>query len=205
MPRRPVRSADAARSTRGYATIVSAPSDGVVLKRHAETNAVVAAGAWSSPFPDERASSSSPPAHADRDAMRVVLSDHAEIVFDAFPGRTFGGDDQRDRRRSDPRTGTFVVKLRLAPARHCKSGPVYATIRPAHRARVAPPFRSMRMLEGHARAFVFVVDPSAASRCAAVRLVSDASRTVSSPSPQASDRRAGGDRRRGLSSATATR
>lgn len=155
-------SADAARSTRGYATI-TAPSDGVVLKRHAETNAVVAAGAPVLTLSDMSEAFVLTAGLADRDAMRVALGDRAEIVFDAFPGRTFEATISEIGADADPRTGTFVVKLRLAAAPDTlKSGLVgHATIRPAHQGAVALAVPVDALLEAHgSEAFVFVVDPS---------------------------------------------
>ncbi|MFO1235756.1 MAG: efflux RND transporter periplasmic adaptor subunit [Alphaproteobacteria bacterium] len=155
-------SADAARSTRGYATI-TAPSDGVVLKRHAETNAVIAAGAPVLTLSDMSEAFVLTAGLADRDAMRVALGDRAGIVFDAFPGRTFDATISEIGADADPRTGTFVVKLRLAAAPDTlKSGLVgHATIRPAHQGAVALAVPVDALLEAHgSEAFVFVVDPS---------------------------------------------
>jgi len=154
-------SAQAARSNRGYASIV-APSDGVVLKRHIEANGVVAAGAPVLTLSDMTESFVLTVGLADRDALRVAPGDPAEVSFDAFPGQAFAASVSEIGADADPRTGTFQVELRIAAAAATlKSGLVgRASIRPARQvaANVAVPVDAL--LEGHGNeAFVFVVDP----------------------------------------------
>jgi multidrug efflux system membrane fusion protein len=90
---------------------IEAPADGVVLQRLAEESELVQGGqpvlvlgatgqGWI-----VRASL------ADRDAVRVVVGDTAEVSFDAFPGRSFAGRVSRVASSADPQTGTFEVEI----------------------------------------------------------------------------------------------
>lgn len=155
-------SAQAARSNRGYASIV-APADGVVLKRNVEANGVVAAGAPVMTLSDMTESFVLAAGLADRDAMRVALGDTANLTFDAFPGQTFTATVSEIGADADPRTGTFQIKLRLtATDAPLKSGLVgRAAIRPAIQTAVNLAIPVDAILEGHGHeAVVFVVDPA---------------------------------------------
>ena len=154
--------AQAARSNRGYATI-TAPSDGVVLKRNVEANGVVAAGAPVMTISDMSESFVLAAGLADRDAMRVALGDTADVTFDAFPGRRFAASVSEIGADADPRTGTFQIKLRLtATDAPLKSGLVgRAAIRPAVQPGVNLAIPVDAILEGHGHeAVVFKVDPA---------------------------------------------
>lgn len=152
--------AQAARSNRGYATI-TAPADGVVLKRNVEANGVVAAGAPVLTLSDMSESFVLAAGLADRDAMRVALGDTAEVSFDAFPGQVFTATVSEIGADADPRTGTFQIKLRLqATEAPLKSGLVgRAAIRPSVQTGVNVAIPVDAILDGHGNeAMVFVVD-----------------------------------------------
>lgn len=154
--------AQAARSTKTYADIV-APADGVVLKRHIEANGVVAAGAPVLTISDTTESFVLAAGLADRDAVRVALADTASVTFDAFPGTVFKATLSEIGADADPRTGTFLVKLRIADeARILRSGLVgRATITPAQQVTAGLAIPIDAILEGHGSdAYVFVVDPA---------------------------------------------
>ncbi|MEZ5572102.1 MAG: efflux RND transporter periplasmic adaptor subunit [Halioglobus sp.] len=154
--------AQAARSNRGYASIV-APADGIVLQRNVEANSVVAAGAPVVTLSDMSESFVLAAGLADRDAMRVALGDTAEVTFDAFPDQLFLATISEIGADADARTGTFQVKLKIAnsPAA-LKSGLVgRAVITPSTTADVALAIPIDAILEGHGnQALVFVVNPA---------------------------------------------
>jgi RND family efflux transporter MFP subunit len=157
--------ATAARANRGYASIV-APNDGVVLKRHIESNGVVAAGAPVLTISDLTQSYVLAAGLADKDAVRVALGDAASVSFDAFPGTAFPAVISEIAADADPRTGTFAIKLKLAAGPDTlRSGLVgRASIRPAKQAGRALAVPVDAILEGHGRdAFVFVVDAAGAA------------------------------------------
>lgn len=153
--------AQAARSNRGYASIV-APADGIVLKRNVEANGVVAAGAPVMTLSDMSESFVLAAGLADRDALRVALGDTAEVTFDAFPRQVFSASVAEIGADADPRTGTFQIKLRISEASApLKSGLVgRASITPSAVSSVNLAIPLDAILEGHGnQALVFVVDP----------------------------------------------
>lgn len=194
-------SAQAARSNRGYASIV-APSDGVVLKRHIEANGVVAAGAPVLTLSDMTKSFVLSVGLADRDALRVAPGDPAEVSFDAFPGQAFAASVSEIGADADPRTrhlpGRAAHRRRR---RHAEERPRRPRLHQATTqvaANVAVPVDAL--LEGHGNeAFVFVVDPQTG--------IARRTRIFRRPDVGRSRRRgrrarggpAGRDRRRGLS------
>lgn len=153
--------AQAARSTRGYASIV-APNNGVVMKRHVEANGVVAAGTPVLTLSDDSEAYVLSVGLADRDALRVKLGDTAKIAFDAYPGQAFEATVSEIGADADTKTGTFIVKLRIAAASDTlKSGLVgRAAITPADQGVPGLAIPVDAILDGHgAEALVFVVDP----------------------------------------------
>ncbi len=154
--------AQAARSNRGYASIM-APADGIVLKRNVEANSVVAAGVPVMTLSDMSESFVLAAGLADRDALRVALGDVAEVSFDAFPDQVFAASVTEIGADADARTGTFQIKLKIAATVvPLKSGLVgRATITPSIAAGVDLAIPVDAILEGHGNeALVFVVDPA---------------------------------------------
>lgn len=154
--------AQAARSNRGYASIV-APADGIVLKRSIEANGVVAAGAPVLTLSDMSESFVLAAGLADRDALRMALGDAATVSFDAFPGQAFAASVTEIGADADARTGTFQIKLRIAETdAPLKSGLVgRAAIKPAVQTAATLAIPLDAILEGHgSEAMVFVVDPA---------------------------------------------
>ncbi len=154
--------AQAARSNRGYASIV-APADGIVLKRNVEANAVVAAGVPVMTLSDMSESFLLAAGLADRDALRVALGDRADVSFDAFPDQVFAASVTEIGGDADARTGTFQIKLKLAAtSAPLKSGLVgRAAITPSVAAGVDLAIPVDAILEGHGdQALVFVVNPA---------------------------------------------
>ncbi len=151
--------AEAARATRGFARIV-APADGVVLKRHVEANAVVAAGAPVVTLSDGSQAYVLRVGLSDRDVVRIAVGDKATLRFDAWPGRTFEAEVSEIAADSDPRTGLYPAKLRVAgDGSGLKSGLVgRAAIQAsgAATAGLAVPLAALLEAKGD-QAFVFVV------------------------------------------------
>jgi membrane fusion protein, multidrug efflux system len=52
---------------------------------------------------------------SDRDWSRVRAGDHAVVVMDAFPGKTFDAVLSEIGKEADPLTGTFPAKLKIRP------------------------------------------------------------------------------------------
>lgn len=153
--------AQAAKSTRGYASIV-APSDGVVMKRHVQANGVVLAGSPVLTLSDESEAYVLSVGLADRDALRVALGDTATVLFDATPGKPFTATVSEIGADADAKTGTYIVKLRIeAAAGALKSGLVgRAAIKPAVQGAPSLAIPVDAILDGHgADALVFRVDP----------------------------------------------
>lgn len=164
--------AQAARSTRGYATI-TAPADGVVMKRHVEANGVVAAGAPVLTLSDDSEAYVLSAGLADRDALRVALGDRATVAFDAWPDTAFEATVSEIAADADARTGTFTVKLRIAAAPDTlKSGLVgRAAITPAQQAGATLAIPVDAILEGHGEdAIVFIVDPAGTAKKTRIKL-----------------------------------
>lgn len=97
-----------------FATI-SAPGDGMVLRRLAEPGELVAAG---QPVLVVGNTSGGWIVRAhlpDRDIVRVETGDVARVSLDAFPGRSFEAAITEVSSAADPLTGTYEVKLAIDP------------------------------------------------------------------------------------------
>jgi RND family efflux transporter MFP subunit len=103
-----------ARFNAQYARI-EAPADGVVFERLVEGGELVQPG---QPVLVLGATGSGWVVRiglADRDVVRVDKGAHAEVTFDAFPGRVFAGTVTRVGASADRLTGTFEVEVEVAP------------------------------------------------------------------------------------------
>jgi membrane fusion protein, multidrug efflux system len=94
---------------------IDAPADGIVFERLVEAGelvqpgeAVLVLGATDSGWVVRTGLS-------DRDAVRVDVGSPAEVMFDAFPGRTFAGEITRVGASADRSTGTFEVEIEVQP------------------------------------------------------------------------------------------
>ena len=90
---------------------IEAPADGVVLQRLAEESELVQGGQPVLVLGATEQGWVVRASLADRDAVRVVVGDTAEVSFDAFPGRRFAGRVSRIASSADPQTGTFEVEI----------------------------------------------------------------------------------------------
>lgn len=90
---------------------IEAPADGVVLRRLAEPDEQVAAGQPLLVVGNTTGGWIVRAALADRDVVRVLAGDHAEVTLDAFPGRRFAAEIVEIAAAADPQTGTYEMKL----------------------------------------------------------------------------------------------
>ena len=102
----------AARVNREYA-VITAPSDGVVLRRFTNAGAQVAPGTPVLQFGSASRGSVLRVGLADRDALRVRDGDPASVTFDALAGREFRGRVRQVAAAADARTGTYTVEVAL--------------------------------------------------------------------------------------------
>ncbi|MDO8420967.1 MAG: efflux RND transporter periplasmic adaptor subunit [Parvibaculum sp.] len=97
---------------RSLATI-TAPSDGVVLSRHADRNEIVAAGAPVLTVSQGAAGFIFKAALSDSAVAKLKVGDTAEIRLDAFKDQPVKGHVRRLSAMSDAQTGTFGVEIML--------------------------------------------------------------------------------------------
>ena len=120
----------AAQVNKEYATIV-APTDGVVLVRVANAGQMVSSGAAVIQFASLGRGSVLRTGVPDRDAIRLHTGDHADVTFEAVPGKIFTGNVAQVGAAADPRTGLYVVEIALKGVTALPSGLVgRAAIRP---------------------------------------------------------------------------
>ncbi len=118
--------------------VITAPSAGVILRRHAEPGELVQAGATILPLGSDARGHVLRVGLPDRDVVRVRRGDHAIARFDAIPGRLFEGTVTEVAVAADPATGTYRVEVSLPGAGGLASGLVGTVeIRPAAEQSVA--------------------------------------------------------------------
>lgn len=94
---------------------IEAPADGVVLRRLAEPDELVAAGQPVLVVGNTGSGWIVRAALADRDVVRVKAGDTAEVMLDAFPDRRFAAKIIEVAAAADPQTGTYEMKLSVDP------------------------------------------------------------------------------------------
>lgn len=112
---------DAAKVNREYA-VITAPSDGVILKRSVNPGAQVAPGTQIVLFGSASRGTVLRVGLADRDAVRVHEGDAATIQFDAFGAREFSGRVRQVGASADARTGNYMVEIAVADGNGLPSG-----------------------------------------------------------------------------------
>jgi RND family efflux transporter MFP subunit len=95
---------------------IEAPADGVVLRRLAEPDELVAAGQPVLVVGNTGGGWIVRAALTDRDVVRVQEGHVAEVSLDAFPGRVFAARVTEMAAAADPQTGTYEMKLAVDPA-----------------------------------------------------------------------------------------
>jgi len=94
---------------------IEAPADGIVLRKLAEANELVAAGQPVLVLGDTSGGWVVSASLSDRDIVRVRRGDGASVSFDAYPGRTFPATVTELASAADPATGTYEMKLSVEP------------------------------------------------------------------------------------------
>lgn len=102
----------AAQFNLGYSAI-TAPRDGIVLRKLAEEREQVPAGQAVIELGARAGGYIVRAALADREIVQVKIGDPAEVRMDAFPGRTLPGTISEVSRAADPRSGLFPVEVRI--------------------------------------------------------------------------------------------
>ena len=95
---------------------IEAPADGIVLRKLAEPNELVAAGQPVIVLGDTSGGWVVSASLSDRDIVRVRVGDVARVTLDAFPGRGFDATVSELASAADPLTGTYEMKLAIDPA-----------------------------------------------------------------------------------------
>ncbi|MBK9656855.1 MAG: efflux RND transporter periplasmic adaptor subunit [Rhodanobacteraceae bacterium] len=98
---------------REYA-VITAPSDGVVLRKLAQASETIAPGAPVLVLGSADAGYVLKASLADRDVVQLALGDQAEVRFDALPGAALAATVTRLPAAADSRTGMFDIELALA-------------------------------------------------------------------------------------------
>lgn len=93
--------------------VITAPGDGVVLRKLAEERELVSAGQPVLVVGTRDSGYVVRAALADREIVQLRLGDPAEIRMDAYPGQTFSGELIEIAGAADERTGLFPVKVRF--------------------------------------------------------------------------------------------
>lgn len=109
------QSLKATRFNREYA-VITAPSDGVVLRKLAQARETVASDTPVLVLGSADTGFVLNASLADRDLVQLALGDVAEVRFDAFPGQKLGAKVTRLPAAADARTGMFDVELSLDDA-----------------------------------------------------------------------------------------
>lgn len=96
----------------GY-SVITAPRDGVVLRRFVEERELVPAGQPVVALGARAGGYVVKAALADREIVQVALGDTVEVRLDAFAGRTLPGTVAEVSRAADERSGLFPIEVRI--------------------------------------------------------------------------------------------
>jgi RND family efflux transporter MFP subunit len=97
---------------RGY-SVITAPRDGVVLRKLFEQSELVPAGQTVLLFGARDRGYVVQLGLADREIVQLKLGDVADVRMDAFPGRSFAGKVSEISSAADQKTGMFPAEVRL--------------------------------------------------------------------------------------------
>ena len=106
------KSEDIARFNLEHSRIV-APSNGLVLKKLAESNEMVGPGTALFLFGSKDKAQVIRVNLTDKDIIHVNLGDGAKVEFDAYPQTQFKGTVREIARMADPFTGTYEVEIEI--------------------------------------------------------------------------------------------
>ena len=103
--------------------MITAPRDGMVLRKLVEERELVPAGAPVLVFGESDRGFVVRAALADREIVNVKLGDKGEIHMDAFPGQTMTGTIVEVASAADPKSGMFPIEVHFdAPPPRLVSG-----------------------------------------------------------------------------------
>lgn len=166
----------AAEFDRRYARI-TAPADGVILKRTAEGGEMVGPSAPVLLLGSRERGTVVRVGLADSDVMRVRRGDPAIVTFNALPGRAFEGRVSELAAAAQARAGTYTAEIALQEADALPAGLVgRVEIRPSARSKTAViPIEALLEADGD-RATVYALSPDgsrAQRRSITIAFVSD--------------------------------
>jgi membrane fusion protein, multidrug efflux system len=90
---------------------ISAPDDGVILKRLVESNEIISPGYPVFIFGTTGKSWKIKAGLSDRDFVRIMPGDSARVFLDAYPGTNFYAVVSQMGESANPRTGTYEIEL----------------------------------------------------------------------------------------------
>ena len=94
---------------------ITAPANGIILKKLAETNELVGPGTPVLLFGSKEKAKVIKVNLTDKDIIHVRIGNEAEVHFDAYPGHTFKGQVQEVASMADPYTNTYEVEIAVVP------------------------------------------------------------------------------------------
>jgi membrane fusion protein, multidrug efflux system len=148
-------------------SVISAPRDGMIMRKLAEERELVPAGAPVLLLGDSDRGYVVRAALADREIVNIKLGDKGQIRMDAFPGQAMSGTVVEIASAADERTGMFPVEVHFdSPPPRLVSGLV-ARLRlaPTNEAPALTYVPMAALVEGDGdRASVFVIDGGKALR-----------------------------------------
>lgn len=94
---------------------ITAPSNGLILKKLAETNELVGPGTPVLLFGSKDKAKVIRVNLTDKDIINVHIGNEAEVRFDAYPGHAFRGEVREVASMADPYTNTYEVEIEVIP------------------------------------------------------------------------------------------
>jgi RND family efflux transporter MFP subunit len=142
---------------------ITAPANGKIIARLAEEHELAGPGMPVLVFSEQGKEEWIVKAGlSDRDIVRIKEGDRADVVFDAFPGRTFKAFVSQVAEMVDPQSGTFEVEVTVDPQKERLINGLTAriSIQPESRQQVTmvPP-EALTGADGN-RGFVYIVEES---------------------------------------------
>jgi membrane fusion protein, multidrug efflux system len=95
---------------------ITAPADGRIITRLAEEHELIGPGMPVLVFCEQGKEEWVVKAGvSDKDIVRISKGDKSEVVFDAFPGKTFSAYVSQIAEMADPQSGTFEIEITVIP------------------------------------------------------------------------------------------
>lgn len=145
---------------------ITAPSDGIILKKLAENNELVGPGNPLFLFGSKDKAQVIKVNVTDKDIIHIELGNPANIHFDAYPNTEFEGTVREKASMADPYTGTYEIEVEVQPEGKKLYSGFIGQVRiftDAKQNLVAIPVDAMLKADGQAGE-VFIVEDSLAKR-----------------------------------------